>query len=181
MIEINFALRSYRLTALIKNGLLIGSAILLLTALSMIWTSFTLRRDNSVIEKELKDAEAADIEVKPVLAERAQLVKDLSAMSGLIESRGFSWTKFLSSIEKVVPIGVAMNRIDFNPQDGTLSFEGVAQSPEALRNLIVGLEHSVSFKEPFLKHQSLEKGSLSFNVVAFYTGNRNTTAVRRNP
>ncbi len=181
MISINFATRNYRLNALITKGLLIGSVILLLTASAMLWTSFSLRSDNAIMEKKLKDAEAADAEVKPLLEERAKLVKDLSAMSGLLESRGFSWTKFLTNIERVVPTGVAMNHIDFNPKDGTLSLVGVAQSPEALRNLIVGLERSVSFREPFLKYQSLEKGSLSFNVVASYSDSKSTTVARGNP
>ena len=181
MIAINFATRNFRLSALSTKGLLIGSVILALTAAAMVWTSVTLRRDNAIMEKKLRDAEAADTEVKPVLAERAQLVKNLTAMSGLLESRRFSWTKFLTSIEAVVPTGVAMKRIDFNPHDGTLSFEGLAQSPEALRNLIVGLERSASFKEPFLKHQSLDKGSISFNVVAIYYGNKNAAVARGNP
>ncbi len=178
MIAINFASRNYRLSAQITNGLFIGTVILALTASALLWTSITLRRDSVIMEKKLKEAEAADAEVKPVLAERARLVKDLSAMSGLLESRRFSWTKFLTSIEMAVPTGVAMKHIDFNSHDGTLSLEGVAQSPEALRNLIVGLERSASFKEPFLKHQSQERGSISFNVVAIYYGNKNAAAVR---
>jgi Tfp pilus assembly protein PilN len=181
MIAINFATRNFRLSALITKGLFIGSVILALTAAAMLWTSVTLRRDSTIMEKKLKDADAADADVKPVLAERAQLVKDLSAMSGLLEARRFSWTKFLTSIETAVPTGVAMKRIDFNPHDGALSLEGVAQSPEALRNLIVGLERSASFKEPFLKHQSQEKGSISFNVVAIYYGNKNAAVARGNP
>ncbi|HYA88999.1 MAG TPA: PilN domain-containing protein [Nitrospirota bacterium] len=181
MITINFATRNYRLSAQITKGLLIGSVILSLTALAMLWTSFTLRRDSALMEKKLKDAEGAYAEVKPVLAERAQLEKNLSAMSGLLESRRFSWTKFLTNIETVVPRGVAMKHIDFNPHDGTLSFDGVAQSPEALRDLIVGLERSASFKEPLLKHQSQEKGSISFNVVAIYYGNKNAAVASGNP
>jgi len=181
MVSINFATRNYRLSAIITKGLLIGSIVLLMTASAMLWTSFSLRRDIAIMEKKLKDAETADAEIKPVLAERALLTKNLSAMSGLLESRRFSWTKFLTNVETVVPTGVAMNRIDCNPHDGSISFEGVAQSPEALRNLIVGLERSASFKEPFLKHQSQEKGSISFNVVAIYYGNTNAAVASRNP
>jgi Tfp pilus assembly protein PilN len=106
--------------------------------------------------------------MRPVLLEREVLVKNLNAMSGLLESRRFSWTRLLTSIEAIVPIGVAMKNVDFDPRDRVLVLEGTAQSPEALRNLIVGLEQSASFKDPFLKHQSLEKGSISFNVVAVY-------------
>ncbi|HXY62434.1 MAG TPA: PilN domain-containing protein [Nitrospirota bacterium] len=181
MIAINFASRNYRLSALIRKVLLVGSVILSLTASALLLASFTLHREATILEKKLKDAESADAEVKPVLAERAQLEKSLSAMSGLLESRRFSWTTFLTNIESVVPKGVAMRRVDFNPQDGMLSFEGVAQSPEALRDLIVGLERSASFKEPLLKHQSQEKGSISFNVVAIYYRDKNAAVARINP
>jgi Tfp pilus assembly protein PilN len=177
MISINFASRNYRLTAMVTKGLFIGSVILTLTASGMLWTSATLRHSSAIMEERLKEAEAADIAVKPLLAERARVVKDLSAMSGLLESRRFSWTKFLSSLELAVPRGVAMKRIDFNSRDSVLSLEGTAQSPEALRNLIVGLERSVSFREALLKHQSQEKGSISFNVVAIYDANKNAAAV----
>jgi hypothetical protein len=44
----------------------------------------------------------------------------------------------------------------------------------------VGLERSASFKDPFLKHQSLEKGSISFNVVAVYHDNRNAAVAKGN-
>jgi hypothetical protein len=49
---------------------------------------------------------------------------------------------------------------------------GMAQSPESLRNLVVSLEQSQAFKNPFLKHQSLEKGNLSFNVTTVYHENK---------
>ncbi len=71
-----------------------------------------------------------------------------------------------------------MKRVDFDRRDGSLSMEGTAQSPEALRNLIVGLENSSSFTAPYLKHQLLEKGSISFNVVAVYREKSGMVAAR---
>ena len=168
MISINFAGRDYRLIARITTGLVAGSVVLALTAAGMLVMNVSLRRDASLMEQRLKDAEATDAQIRPVLMERELLVKDLNAMSGLLESRRFSWTRLLTSIEAIVPIGVAVKSVEFDPHDKTLQLEGSAQSPEALRNLIVGLEKSVSFKDPFLKHQSLDKGSISFNVAAVY-------------
>jgi Tfp pilus assembly protein PilN len=171
MITINFASNNYRLITRITNGLIAGSVILALAAAGMLWTSAALRRNGAAMEQKLLEAQTADDRIKPVLAERGQLVKNLSAMSGLLESRRFSWTRLLSTLEATVPLGVAMRSVDFDPRDRALSLEGVAQSPEALRNLVVGLEASTSFKDPFLKHQSLDKGSISFNVVAVYREN----------
>jgi Tfp pilus assembly protein PilN len=109
-----------------------------------------------------------DEQTRPALLERERIVKDLTAMSGLLEARKISWTRLLTSVEAVVPVGVALKHVDFEVKDSTLTLNGVARSPESLRNLVVAMEKSASFKDPFLKHQSLEKGNISFNVVAVY-------------
>jgi hypothetical protein len=74
----------------------------------------------------------------------------------------------LTSGEKIFPVGVALAKIDYNHRDRSLALEGAAESPESLRNLMIGLERTPAFAEPYLKHQSVDKGSISFNVVAFY-------------
>jgi Tfp pilus assembly protein PilN len=168
MIAINFASRNYRLIEWIRSGLIAACVILGVIMIALIWTAVSLRVDISALDAKLKELEAVEKQVQPALLERGQLVKDLSAMSGLLESRKFSWTRLLTSIEAVVPVGLALHKVDFNPKDHMLTLEGTAHSPESLRNLIVGLEKSASFKDPFLKHQSLEKGNISFNVVAVY-------------
>jgi Tfp pilus assembly protein PilN len=168
MIPVNFASRDYRLIERIHLVLLAAVVILCVTLAGMIWTAVSLRKDISVMDVKLKEIEATGANVLPALREREQLVKDLSLMSGLMDSRKFSWTRLLTRIEAVVPIGMALKRVEFNPADHTLTLAGTTQSPEALRNLVVGLEKSSSFKDPFLKHQSIEKGINSFDVVAVY-------------
>ena len=168
MIAINFASRNFRLASRVTWALVAGSVILALVAAGLLVENASLRADSSVMQQKLEDAKAADEQVKAVLVEREQLARDLGAMSGLVEARKFSWTKLLSSIEAVVPVGVALKNVEFHPKDQTLALDGTAQSPESLRNLVVGLEKSPSFREPFLKHQTLDKGSISFNVVAVY-------------
>jgi Tfp pilus assembly protein PilN len=168
MIVINFASRNYRLIERSRIGLVAGSVVLCVVMAALIWHAVSLRRDITAMDRRLMEAVAVDEQVKPVLMEREQLAKDLSSMSGLMESRKISWTRFLTSLETVVPHGVALTHVKFNVKDRTLTIEGIAQSPEALRSLVVGLERSTSFQDPFLKNQSLEKGSISFNVVAVY-------------
>jgi len=138
----------------------------------VIWTTVSLRSNVSAMERKLKDAQAADEQIRPLLGERLQIVKDLTAMSGLLESRKFSWTRLLTSVESVVPRGVALTRVEYKAKERMVMLDGMAQSPEALRNLVVGLEQSQSFKNPFLKHQSLDKGNLSFNVTTIYQENK---------
>lgn len=168
MIRINFASRNYRLIGRIRYGLIAGIIILVAITGGMFWTAVSLRADISFMDQMLQGLEEADAQARPALLEREQLVKDLTVMSGLMESRKISWTRLLTSVEAVVPEGVALKRVEFNPRDSTLSLNGMAQSPEALRNLVVAMERAAQFKDTSLKHQSLEKGSISFNVVAIY-------------
>ena len=172
MITINFASRNYRLYETIRTWLIAGSVVLCVVMAGMIWKSVSLRSNVSAMEEKLKKAAAADEQTAALLHERQQIVKDLNSMSGLMDSRKFSWTGLLTSIESVVPRGVALTHVDFVAKEHTVLLEGMAQSPESLRTLVVGLEQSPSFKSPFLKHQSLEKGTLLFNVITVYQENK---------
>lgn len=176
MISINFASNNFRALLRISRVLIAGSVILACVAAGMVWKSFSLRSSAAAMQAKLRETEISDEQTRALLAEREQLVKDLTAMSGLMDARKFSWTRFLSGIEAIVPVGVAFKKVEYNPTDRTLSIDGMAQSPEALRNLIVGFEKSVTFTAPFLKHQSLEKGIISFNVVAVYQEHKETGA-----
>jgi Tfp pilus assembly protein PilN len=168
MIPINFASRNYRLIRRIQTAIT-GLAVLLLIAAALILRAgISLRADIAALDKKVKEMEAAEEQVRPLLAERDGVVKDLKAMSGLIESRRFSWTQLLTNIEKIFPTGVALARVQYNRANRSLALDGAAQSPESLRNLMIGLEGNSAFREPYLKHQSMDKGSISFNVVAFY-------------
>jgi Tfp pilus assembly protein PilN len=168
MIPINFASGNYRLVERIHVALIAVSVVFCVIMVGMIWTAVSLRRDISAMDLKLKEFEAAQEGLKPVYQEREQLVKNLSLMSGLMESRKFSWTRLLTRLEAVVPVGVALQHVEFNLQDHTLSIEGSARSPEALRNLVAGLEKSSSFQDPLLKHQSIDKGINAFSVAAVY-------------
>jgi Tfp pilus assembly protein PilN len=168
MITINFASRNYRLIARIRSGLLAGCIVLVAVMTGLLWTAVSLRADISSLDRKLKELHAADEQTRSALVERERLVKDLTAMSGLMESRKISWTRSLSGIEAVVPVGVALKQVDFDPKNSTVTMSGMARSPELLRNLVMAMEKSLLFKDPFLKHQSLEKGEISFNVVTGY-------------
>lgn len=172
MITINFASIDYRRLSRVFTGLAALCALLLASAAFMAGMAYLYRLETGTLERNLSSLEAAHEKVKPLLMEREQITRDLAVMSGLMESRRFSWTRLFTDIEAIFPKGVAVSRVNFNPLDSTLSLEGTAQSPEALRNLMVGLEKSAAFRDPLLKHQTVEKGSNTFNVVAFYTGNK---------
>jgi len=173
MIKINFASRNYRLIGRIRSGLFAGIIILVAIAGGMVWTAMSLRANIADTNQILRELSEADTKARPLLLERDQLVKDLTAMSGLTKSRKISWTRLLTSIEAVVPVGVALKQVEYDPKDSTLTLNGMARSPESLRNLVAAMEMAAPFKDPSLKHQSLEKGSISFNVVAIYREDKN--------
>jgi Tfp pilus assembly protein PilN len=168
MISINFATGNYRLQARVFQGLAVLSVLLAVAMAVILGSSVLLRRDIAALDKNVKEIQAAEEQVKPLLLERDRIVKDLTAMSGLVQARSFSWTHLLTDLEQVVPVGVALVKVELDPKEHTLNLDGSARSPESLRNLMVALERSAGFRDPYLKHQSVEKGNISFNVVAFY-------------
>jgi Tfp pilus assembly protein PilN len=171
VISINFAGRNYRFAERLSAGLIAVTVLLSALLAIRVWDFTETRAGRVALEQQLIQQSAREEKNQQVLEERARIVSDLTAMAGLMEARRFSWTRLLTDLEKAFPTGVALAKLEFNPKERTLVIEGVAQSPEALRNLMVGLEKSTSFKDPLLKHQSVDKGIILFNVASFYTEN----------
>ena len=167
-ITINFSTTSYRRILRIRQGLFAAAALLGLSAGALLWTADSLRAQNAVQERQMQEFAASVEKLRPAMRERQQLVKDLGAMTGLLEARRFSWTQLLTRIEAVSPSGVALTSVQLSGKEQAVALEGTAQSPEALSNLMIGLQRSRSFRNPLLKHQSLDKGNLSFNVAVHY-------------
>jgi Tfp pilus assembly protein PilN len=177
MISINFASRNYRLAQRVGMALLATITLLIIVVAMMVWVSLSLRADTGAVERRINELAKTEEQFKPLLAERDRILKDFSSMSGLLASRRFSWTQLLTDIEKVFPTGVALSKVEY-AKDGTLTLDGTAHSPESLRNLMVGLERSPNFRDAYLKHQSLDKGSISFNVVVIYKGHQASDLVQ---
>lgn len=169
-INVNFARTDYRLIARLQRGVVAAIALFCILAGALLWTAGSYRHQAAAAEQQVKDLAGSAGKLRPAIEERQQLVKNLSAMSGLIEARRHSWTQFLTGIEAAFPTGIALTKVDFRPRDLTVVLEGDARSPEALSGLMIGLQRSRSFRNPQLKHQSMDKGSLSFNVAVSYQG-----------
>ena len=169
-ILINFASTDYRLIARLQWGGITAAVLLGVIAGLLLWTAGSYRQQATDAEQKVLDLAASAAKLRPAMEERQELVKNLNAMTGLVEARRHSWVHFLTSIEAAFPTGIALTKVDFRPRDLSVVLEGAAQSPEALSSLMIGLQRSRSFKNPQLKHQSMEKGSLSFNVAVSYQG-----------
>lgn len=168
MIEVNFAATDYRFVARIRTVLFAVILLLGLTTAGMALRTSTHRQQAAAMEQKISELAASQEKLRPVIEERERLVKDLSGMGALVAARSFSWTGFLTAIEEVFPPGVALQQLDFNTQDRSMSLEGIAHSPEALSSLMIGMQRTRMLRNPVLKHQSMEKGILSFNVAVTY-------------
>jgi len=164
LIDMNFATRDYRLSAAVVRGSAVLAACLLIAAALLGWAILGHRAERAAIERQTAELVARNEQIAPVLEERDRVLKELASMAAVVEARRFSWTNLLTNIEQVFPAGVALDKVLYHPKDRSLVLEGRAQSPEALRGLMVGLERSPAFASSQLKHQSVEKGAISFSV-----------------
>ena len=168
LISINFAATNFRLLMRIQQGLIVAAALFGILACALVWKAYTYRVQSAVLTQQIKEFTASIEKLRPAMQERQQLVKDLGDMAGLLEARRFSWTQLLTGIEAAFPSGVALTKLEFNSRELAVSLEGTASSPESLSSLMIGLQKSRSFRSPLLKHQSMDKGNLSFNVAITY-------------
>ena len=168
LITINFAGTNFRLLTRLQQGLIVTVLLLGTMTGGLLWKVNSYRAQSAALTKQVREFTASVEKMRPAMQERQQLVKDLGDMSGLLEARRFSWTQFLTGIEAAFPNGVALTRLEFNTRELTAVLEGTAQSPESLSSLMIGLQRSRSFTSPLLKHQSMDKGNLSFNVAVTY-------------
>lgn len=168
LVSINFARTDYRLIFRAAIGLGLSACGLAVVALLLIVSGVSDMSRGRDMDKRLSELSSHEEKINAIIKEKEQLIRELNSMSALVSAREFSWTKMLTGIESVVPTGVAIKSVKYNPKDRSLSLEGTAGSPEALRNLVAMMEKSRFFREPFLRRQSIEKGRISFDVVAVY-------------
>lgn len=166
--DMNFATRDYRLSARIAAGLAAVSAVLLVVSLGIAVTVLTGRSEGTALERQIADLAGRMEKLQTALNERDRLLKELGTMTALMESKRFSWTGLLTNIERVFPTGVALDRLQCDMKERSLLLDGRAQSPEALRNLVIGLERSSAFSDSQLRHQSVERGVISFTIGVRY-------------
>ena len=83
-IDINFASRNYRLSARTYSGLMAAGVFLAVLALFVLGKTFSYRAGIAVMDVKVKEMAQTEEQVRPVLMEREQLTRDLSAMSALM-------------------------------------------------------------------------------------------------
>jgi len=167
-VSLNFAGTDHRLVARVRLAFVTVIILLAAAGGGLFWQARAAGARTADVERQILQLSASEEKLRPALEDRQQIVRNLGAMTALIEARRFNWTRLLTGVEEAFPEGAALSRIEFSARDRTVSLEGIAQSPEALSALMIGLGRSSSFKSPLLKRQSMDKGILSFNVTVAY-------------
>jgi Tfp pilus assembly protein PilN len=101
------------------------------------------------------------------------LPKEIEFANQLIEKRGFSWTRFLTELERAIPQRIAVNSIRLDPVNATIMLTGSARALEDVTTLTLTFQDHPQFKEPILgQHRDLGNGLVEFDLSLRYR-NRN--------
>lgn len=96
------------------------------------------------------------------------LRKEIGFINELLHQKRFSWTSFLSDLEKRVPSQVAVSRIQPDFKSGLVLLGGTARSLSTLTEFVGSLQKGPPFEEVFLMDQETlhEEGKtgISFSI-----------------
>ncbi len=101
------------------------------------------------------------------------LPKEIEFANHLIEKRSFSWTRFLTELERAIPQRIAVNSIRLDPANATIMLTGSARALEDVTTLTVMFQDHPQFKDPVLgQHRVMGNGLVEFDLSLRYR-NRN--------
>ena len=101
------------------------------------------------------------------------LPKEIEFANQLIEKRGFSWTRFLTELERAIPQRIAVNSIRLDPANATIMLTGSARALEDVTTLTVMFQDHPQFRDPVLgQHRVMGNGLVEFDLTLRYR-NRN--------
>ena len=119
----------------------------------------------------LKEAQQEGIDLSDAALQL--LPKEIEFANQLIEKRGFSWTKFLTELERAIPQRIALNSIRLDPGNSTIMLTGSAKALEDVTTLTVTFQDHPQFREPVLgQHRDMSNGLVEFDLSIKYR-NRN--------
>ena len=119
----------------------------------------------------LKEAQQEGIDLSDAALQ--VLPKEIEFANQLIEKRAFSWTKFLTELERAIPQRIALNSIRLDPANSTIMLTGSAKALEDVTTLTVTFQDHPQFKEPVLgQHRDMGNGLVEFDLSIKYR-NRN--------
>lgn len=100
-----------------------------------------------------------------------RLPAEVAFVNRLVEQREFSWTSFLSELEKAVPARVGILSIRLDPSSAVIRLSGSAVTFEDATSFLTTLQDHPHFRDPVLiQHQNREDGLVEFHVQIHYRG-----------
>jgi len=183
----NLATRDYRQERRRRRLLLGLTALLLVCLVGQVGGWALLRqRDRAIasrlaaMETELRRHTAEVRTVRTGVSGEAvkRYEARVAALNQILEAAAFSWSGFLSELERSVPPGVLLNEIQPDPVTGQVSLRGTAKGFAELGRLLHGLEERPVFTDVFLLRQAERRlGAigpevLDFSVAMTYRGHR---------
>jgi Tfp pilus assembly protein PilN len=115
------------------------------------------------------DAQREGIDMADSALQR--LPAEVTFINRLVEQREFSWTSFLSELEKAVPARVGISSIRLDPTSAVIRLSGSAVTFEDATSFLTALQDHPHFHDPVLiQHQDREDGLVEFQVQIQYRG-----------
>lgn len=140
--------------------------------------SFDARMARLLGEKQLLEREIGKLGKDASPDATKALQKEIAFINELLQQKRFSWTSFLSDLEKRVPTQVAVSRIQPDFKTGLVILGGTARSLGAITEFVETLQKGPPFEEVFLTDQesAKEEGKpgISFSIRFKY-------GIRKNP
>lgn len=176
--RINLSLR-YRPAVVPLRLFLIGCCVLL--AIGIGWDlrqAILTYQEASTIQAELDrvlqqdrdllaEAQREGIDVSEEALKR--LPSEVELANQLLEKRTFSWTKFLTELEQVIPSRLALSSVRLDQAGTLVRLAGTAVSLEDITAFTVGLQRHATFKDPILaQHRVAPNGGVEFDVTLQY-------------
>jgi len=131
-------------------------------------TSFDARMARLLGERQVLEREIAKLGKDASVDSAKALQKEIMFINDLLQQKRFSWTSFLSDLEKRVPAQVAVSRIQPDFKTGLVILGGTARSLNAITEFVETLQKGPPFEEVFLTDQesSKEEGKsgISFSI-----------------
>jgi Tfp pilus assembly protein PilN len=98
-----------------------------------------------------------------------QLPAEVSLANQLLTKRQFSWTQFLSTLEKAIPSHVSIKSIRLDSGNAVVYMTGLAVTVEDVTALTVTLQSHAMFHDPVLgQHRVGPDGLVEFDLTVRY-------------
>ena len=114
-------------------------------------------------------AEAKQLDIDLSESSLQQLPAEVTLANQFLAKRNFSWTRFLSDLEEVIPPRVSIESVHLDPGSAIIHLTGSAVSLENVTALTVKMQDHQTFHDPVLgQHRTGPTGLVEFDLMLRY-------------